>query len=438
MFRIVAPALAFLAGAFASRLLLRIAPSSIDVDRAQPLLVATNWHSFGLVAWALLVCTLLTAGATYAWDRLRPSDDVRLIPTLAAAALAMVVGLFFTPIFSSDVYAYAAYGHMANAGINPYAHATLQANDALFRAAIWQWGNPLPICAYGPLFVALTQLVERFTHGFGITAQLNALRVLSCIGLLAAGACMRDPRRAAMLVLNPVALWSAIEGHNDTIMLAIVLGGVALYRRNAFLGALVTALGALIKIPALAATSGLAAEATIRRRQTIATVGGAVVGIGITALASLAWIRGVTIGTLAHGHYAPQASFQALAGTLAGSIAGPAIAAVCALALLVYAHRIWKADAASGWAVAAIAAWLLIPNPYPWYGLWLLAIGIFARNPRVQRTIVALVWVCLVRYIPDASGTLAPGWNAALGTLATLPVLLLWLPLRDSAILNRS
>src|SRR6516164_901313 len=130
--RLIAPALAIFAGALASRLLLHAAPSSIAVDLAQPLAVATNWHAFGFVTWLLLACTLGVAGIAYAdVMRERPKRAQTLPFVLAASAIALVAGFYFIPLFSSDVYAYAAYGEMARTGLNPYTSTTLPKDNPL-------------------------------------------------------------------------------------------------------------------------------------------------------------------------------------------------------------------------------------------------------------------------------------------------------------------
>jgi len=68
---------------------------------------------------------------------------------------------------------------------------------------------------------------------------------------------------------------------------------------------------------------------------------------------------------------------------------------------------------------------MLIPNPYPWYGLWLLALAAMAPQSRAGRAAVLLSMTSLLRYAPDAIALPPAGAQVALGLLATLPLVTL-------------
>ncbi len=78
-----------------------------------------------------------------------------------------------------------------------------------------------------------------------------------------------------------------------------------------------------------------------------------------------------------------------------------------------------------GWIWLGLAAWVLVPNPYPWYGIWLVAAAALEPRSRAAGAAILLSLVALLRYIPDAVATPAPALSAALGVLAALPLLLL-------------
>ncbi len=140
--------LAFAGGALLARALLWHAPVSIGTDLAQPLPVATNWHDFGRTLWLLCFGCILVAIVPYfavLGGILRRTERPHVATIVGIACLALAAALTMPVIFSSDVYAYAAYGVMDANGVSPYAHASLSIHDPLIQAAIWQWSNPLPV-----------------------------------------------------------------------------------------------------------------------------------------------------------------------------------------------------------------------------------------------------------------------------------------------------
>jgi hypothetical protein len=328
-------------------------------------------------------------------------------------------------LFSSDVYAYAAYGEMARIGLNPYALAPADAADALVRAAQMQWVTAFPICLYGPAFVALAKFLVTTLAPLGPLAQLDAFRVaasaafLLCVPLAYcafAGDRAQRLRAAATIGLNPAAIWCAAEGHNDALALAVVLAGFVLVRRRLLnAGTVVVALSSMIKPPGMAAAIGLA---IVDRRARL----GALAGIAIAVALSSALIAGVATQLAPHGTYAPQASLQAIFRPLGGFVS--CAAALVAGALL--ARRgiaLLRARFIEGWIWLGLAAWVLVPNPYPWYGLWLVALAGLAPRSRAGAVAILLSLTALLRYIPDAIAVPSPPLAVALGIAATLPLL---------------
>jgi len=419
------------------------APREIVPDLTQPLVVVTGWGAYGRIVFEVLLAMLAAATIAYyhairhLWD-----DDVRYelhVWTIVSIAGAAALCAWLVPYtFSSDVYAYAAYGELARLGQNPYGHVVLPSANPLFAAAIWQWGNPLPVCVYGPLFVAISQETMAALHAFGTTVQLDGLRAIATISLLSCvplafaaypGTRFARATAAFTIGLNPVAIWCAVEGHNDALALAVVLAGVALARNGQPLaGAAIAAFSGAVKLPGIAGAIP-ASTAGARARAGAALGAIAALAVSIPLLRALA-------GELApHGRYAPEASFEAIVKPLALAIfPGDAIAttvawsvaAVVALACALRGVARLRERRTEGWVYFALGAWLLIPNPYPWYALWLLPIA--AAAPRTRPASVA-IWLSLfsvLRYVPDAVGAPAAPGATILGAAATLPFLALF------------
>jgi hypothetical protein len=336
----------------------------------------------------------------------------------------MILAWFAPVLFSSDVYAYAAYGELARLGLDPYVRVAPNSSDALVADAIWQWSGTLPVCVYGPAFVWVAKTIVGALAPFGSLAQLQGMRVLASGALLACvptayaafgGNRAARLRSATTIALNPAAIWCAAEGHNDALALFVVLAGFALARRLPAAGAGLVAISALIKLPGAAAAAAFAAA---DRRARL----GATVGLAIAALVSAPLLAGIATQVAPHGHYAPQASLQALLAPL-GEIPALLLTAAAAAALVARALISLRAGRVDGWVLLGLAAWLLVPNPYPWYGIWLVALAAMAPRTRAAGVALALSFTSLLRYAPDAVTVPGPPLAAALGGLAALPLL---------------
>ncbi len=428
--RLILVAVIFAVGAIVSRVLLASAPARFVIDLAQPIPVVTWWGDAGSFFVLVLLVTIAAASIPYAWSLRRDAPAVRDVAI--ASAVTLIAALFWLPLFSSDVYAYAAYGEMARLGINPYVHSALPANDPLLRAALWQWTGTLPICVYGSLFVSIAKFVVLATRHLSVALQLNAFRIVSSAAFLCSVVLLsmcgistdaRRARQAALFfALNPVAIWAAAEGHNDTWMLALVLAGFALYRTNSAAGAFVAMLAGAIKIPGLLAGGTLALTGFVQRRDW-RTLAGAVLGLAIVLAASLPLIYGTARDLAPHGHYAPFASVQSLHPLLALAIAiGVALLVPSATSIV---------DRA---ALLALATWLAIPNPYPWYALWLLPLAAWTSDRRVTLTIALVSAAAMLRYAPDAIALPDAAATAILGIAAVLA----YTPLLRRGIIVRS
>ena len=387
----------------------------------QPLNVVTDWGAAAAVPLAAVIAAIAAGASAYCYA-LRRARPLPLLGIVLASGAAMAIAFCVPVLFSSDVYAYAAYGEMARLGMNPYAHPPAGTDDPIVRAAQLQWITAFPICVYGPAFVAFARVVMSALAGLSFLAQLDAFRVAACASLLACiaiayscypGDRVARLRSAAAIGLNPVAIWSAVEGHNDALALAVVLAGFTLARRSPAIGAAVAALSATIKAPGAAAAI---AYAVVERRARL----GAAAGVAIAAFFSMPLLRGVAGDLAPHGHYAPAVSLQAVFAPL-----GPLPALVIALAvsavLAIRGLALIRAAANEGWVWLAIAGWALIPNPYPWYSLWLVAPAAISLRSRAAAVAIALSLTSVLRYAPDAAGTLPAPLSLALAVVASLP-----------------
>lgn len=422
--------IALVVGALVARGLLSLAPSTIATDLAQPLVVATAWHAYGALQLGILALAVGGGGIFY-FALLRAVASGRAAISIGSivglAAVGLIAALAWPFVFSSDVYAYAAYGDLAARGLDPYGHAAVAPVDATIRAALWQWGGTIPACVYGPLFVDIARGVTSGFASFGTSAQLFALRALACASLLAcvplafaafAGR-LRSERifAAAAIGLNPLAIWSAAEGHNDALVLAVGLAAFALARRyGPFVGGSLAMLSFGIKAPGALAAFGMVVAYRASARTLAYVLGGILAAGGLVALAYRPYATSL-LATGAHGPYLPTISLQAI---------WPPLGIAAALLALGFGLRALLRGDSAGWPLAALGLWLAIPNPQPWYGLWFLPIAALApRSPAVW-VLVGLSLTTLLRYIPDAIATPSYPLDLAFTLIAFAPLLFLW------------
>ena len=437
--RFVPVAVTFAAGALAERAVLARAPHALARDLAQPLPVATAWHAYGTLCFGVLAATVAAAALALGGAVLATLHGAavpgRVGPALVTvAALALASALAWPVAFSSDVYAYAAYGALAGAGSDPYAPVGAGVHGALIDLARYQWGGPFPPCVYGPLFVALARGVVALTAPAGPAAVLRAFRLaavlafLGSVALLARALGAVEPRRRTLAVaayaLNPASLWAAAEGHNDALLLAAAAGAFVVTRGGRHrTGAAALGLTALLKAPGALFAAAIALDAALGRRPrrfdvAIAAAGGTLVAAALCLPPLVPALRAVG----SHGRYAPQVSVQGLCGP--GVAAGIALLCVATGSVrLARRHR-------DGFAWLAAAALAALPNGYPWYAPWLVPLALAAGGgPLAVGTYVATISATM-RYLPDAAGELPQQTARVAAAVATLP---LWLGIAVAA-----
>jgi hypothetical protein len=183
---------------------------------------------------------------------------------LALWATPMVVA---PPMFSRDVFSYAAQGEMTSFHISPYLYGpyTLGATAYVKPVDPLWWNAPAP---YGPLFLFLDSTMVKITHHHQLWTVVG-LRLLETIAvaLIGFGVIMlakglkRDPGEAFVLAaMNPLVLLTLIGGaHNDALMAGFLVIGVALaVKKHPWWGVFFCAMAASVKAPAALAIAFIA------------------------------------------------------------------------------------------------------------------------------------------------------------------------------------
>ncbi len=220
---------------------------------------ASTWGVYFVLAavyGGLLLLMRVWWGMTRLYAR-RPGIPVRqLMWVFGLWSLPMLV---IAPLFSRDVYSYAAQGEMVSHHMNPYLYGPYQLGNNSFTAPVDPlWGNtPAP---YGPLFLQIDGFFARITFHNEL-ATIVLLRLLAYAGVLLIAFCI--PRLArlyhrdgaelfTLAVLNPVVILHLIGGaHNDALMLGLLLAGITLAKeKRPVLGVILCALATAIKAPA--------------------------------------------------------------------------------------------------------------------------------------------------------------------------------------------
>ena len=330
--------------------------------------------------------------------RRNPATPAKRVITIIVAWSVPVVVM--PPLFSRDVYSYAAQGEMVSRGLNPYTRGpSALGSNAYFRLVdpIWQHAH----APYGPAWERLAGGIVQITrHDVLATIVGFRLVALTGIGLIAWGvpalarSVGRDPAVAlGLAVLNPLVLLVLLGGaHNDALMLGLLVAGCAsARRRHIMVGLALCALAAEVKVPALIGALFIGwwwSEGSTTWRQRVAPVAGAVLlalalmgliglvsGLGWRWLDGLSnpgvvvsWVDPVTAVGLALSH---ASSGLGLGGHTAAYVqaaraVGVGLAVVISIGL-VLRSRLGPIQAL-GWSLLAFV--VLGPVVWPWYETW--------------------------------------------------------------------
>ena len=387
---------------------------------------------------------------------------------LATVALLVVVWsipmLLGPPLGSRDVYAYAAQGRMADQGLDVYDQGPAELGDGdpvLAPVDPLYWESP---SLYGPVFVSMSRTVAELT-GDHVVAAVFAFRLMAVIGLVITAVAVldlsrglnRDPIDAFILAIaNPLVLFHMVSGaHNESIMLAFLVSGVALGRRHGswiHVGIVLCAFAATIKIPAMLAVPFLgwhwAMEASGWPRRIaraamagaeallVMAVAGRLTGWGWEWLSALANSRPVnaylSITRLFGGGFSLITGIDADLVLAAARVLGLAFAAAVTGVLLLRRHQSWPTALAWSFLLWAV----LHPTTQPWYLTWgLILLAATSAGDR-NRGFVAVCAAAVFAVLPIGPQL---GWvlldNSSVGRLiigAGLLVLLTFSPRPDA------
>lgn len=410
-----------------ARLLARAAAPHFPADFRAPLVVVTAWGPGGLDFFVCFAVAIVFSAIALAYA-LGPrwTAGPSLPATVVVAAFALGAAFAWPVVFSSDVYAYAAYGDAVLHGHSPYAAVPHWQHGPFVDAARWQWGGvSFPASVYGPLFLGIVALATWF-GGDRLPATLWMLRIFAAAAFLASIVVFnrvlagRRNRRfmVAAYALNPIAIWSVAEGHNDVFPLLAVLGAFAFLRNGAPRSAgIILGLAPALKL--VAALPAILMPLWLRGRRELSALrltGAVAIGLVFTAVLTLS-LQLRTFGAMsAHARYEPQFSFQSVVGLVPAAIVvlAAAITGIRALARGESAGALW----------IAIACWLAVPNPYPWYALWIVPLAVALPPSRASLGLYLATISGALRYLPDAFGNV-PQLMANILTIVQLAPLVL-------------
>ena len=322
---------------------------------------------------------------------------------LALWGLPLLVG---PPIFSRDIYSYIGQGLLANHGLNPYSvPPSALGNSPLLASIASVWRNTAS--PYGPLFVTVSRAAASISGG-SLVVQVLAFRLMELLGVVMIMVSLprlsrrlgTDPGLALWLgALSPLALFSFIaSGHNDALMVGLLLAGVmlALDGRLA-VGLVLCALAATIKLPAaeaivfLAVDQFRAAGGAKRWRVVLEAVAvPCLVVAAVTVAAGLGWTwlgpTALHVPTELRVLSSPSVSLGAFFHAILHAVGIPVALSATVTAtqlvcgLLAVAGTVWlvcNAHRLDVVRVLGLALLLIVvgsPTVWPWYLMWGLAI----------------------------------------------------------------
>jgi hypothetical protein len=384
---------------------------------SQPGTTSTAFLLFGLVAvyGGLVLLMRVWVGLTRALTR-RGGVPIKYLWLILG--LWVIPMLVIAPIFSRDVFSYAAQGEMVSRHINPYNYGPFTLGAGPYVSPVDPlWANtPAP---YGPFFLMIDGfLASTSLHHEIVTVIL--LRVLALAGVALIAWCIPKLARAygrdagpvfVLSVLNPLVVLTLVgAAHNDAIMIGLLLAGItaAKYKHPVWAVVLCT-LAAAIKAPAglgivYVAWEWMGVGLTWRQRvRPLITAG--LLALGILAALSLVsglgwgWVANLETPGTVRSWLAPATGIgmvlSGIAHALGLGVSSTAVlsvtrvigllsAAGAALYLLINSERIGALRALG---LSLLLFVVLGPVVQPWYLTW----GILLLAPVAGRYLRSLI-----------------------------------------------
>jgi hypothetical protein len=374
--------------------------------------------SLALVFGGLILLTRVWFGLLGYLSRQPGVPVKRIVLVVLVWALPLLLA---PPLFSRDVYTYAAQGEMMSHHINPYSYGPNVLGATPFNTladSFWS-GAESP---YGPTFLGIDGAVDQASgHVFLVDMVLLRLLEVAGIALMVAATptlarwAKRDPAHAVLLGAgSPLVLLSLLAGaHNDALMLGLLMAGLAVARRYGTVpGVMLCALAAGVKSPAALGVLFLgwvwAGEgASIRRRA------GHTLGAGLIALATMeavalatgtgwGWIRttttadaaftGVTpINVVARGVSIFSHVLQVPIATLTVRPVFMVLGVLVAVGLCV--RFLWRAPqegVVRNLGLALLCFALLGPIVWAWYVTWGIVVLAAVAAGRLRRAVIVI------------------------------------------------
>ena len=418
---------------------------------------------------AMALTYLGLAALAYAWLMLgrgliEGSEQLGVRELRRTAALWGAPLLLAAPLFSRDLYSYAAQAQIVHAGLDPYTATPADLPGRFLDEVAWRWvDSPAP---YGPLWLMLGDLIASVC-GEGVMRTVFAIRLLGVAGIaLCAWVLPILARRVGgradlalwLGVLNPMVLLHGIAGgHNDALMVGLALAGLTVAAgatpgaarsrdlRLLAAGAALVALAVAVKSPA-AIILAFCVPVWAHQRGEIARlrswVSGSAVALGaaVAAFAAVTAVSGIGLGWVKQVNTSipvvnwlslPTSSamlWRALHGVginsqldgtvqafrLAGTVATLALLAACWLGA-----RRWNPMTMC--AIGLAGAVLLGPSVQPWYYVWALTVlaatAVIARRRALAWLAFASVALTLTT-LPEGSSIVGKPLPLALVLLA--------------------
>jgi alpha-1,6-mannosyltransferase len=385
-----------------------------------PLHATASFRTAAFLYFAVTVATFVCYAAIISLARVGAFRQER--PRLIAFAFPILFTVALTvgrPHLSTDVLTYVAQGHQAAAGRNPYAEPVKALGDTRFGMDLTRegWRAVHDVSPYGPVWTEIESLIERVSYDVSTETLLVKLLISAfslgsavLIWLILGQAFPRHQALGTVLYLwNPVVIMEfGGEGHNDALVIFLILLSVYLWMRGRFGHSLVAiAVGALVKIIAALFVPLMLVYAwrtdQMRKRGRSAMLTGAC-GAAVIAVAAYApfWIGAATFdGLIAHAR--PNLSSASTPSVLYWHLtrSHPEEAAARLLAILMMGSFVGYMAAASlrirdtttllkACGRVAIVYLVVAPGYWPWYAAMPIAVLALAPTDAAVWAILAI------------------------------------------------
>jgi hypothetical protein len=390
-------------------------PIRIGLSRFLPSLAHDNAIAMALLYTGTVLACLGLAGMLWAHSQGWRPNPRRLL-LVSAGVVAVMVSL--TPVGSSDVASYAAYGRISVLGGNPYTAnptAWLGANSPYTHLVGYVWKPQSSV--YGPIATVI-QAFAAWLGGPSPAATVWLLMIFNGAAFIGLGYLLLktsdDPVRATLFwVANPVLLLALVAGGQiDTFVAAVAICAIQVARRfpgtwgDVAVGVLI-GLGCGIKVNAVLIGLGLAFP-LLRRREWLRTARMAAVALATVAFeysfSGLNALKPVVGGTRWVTMPSPWRLFQMAAEALGlpGSATSVVITCLWPVAMLVVAWLIYQRissdqprEIVAPFALAF--AWVIVA---PWVFAWYTALAwatltLVPRNRMTRWLTIVTVFLAL-------------------------------------------